>query len=60
MGNRDVGSDNVNKVVDTRKIISRIKPDNSSGNEHESDDNQSNQDNLHPPLTNKWQRAPQE
>ena len=27
MGDRDVGSDNVNNDVDTRKIILRVKPD---------------------------------
>ena len=26
-GNRDVGSDDVNNAVDTREIISRVKPD---------------------------------
>ena len=27
MGNRDVGSDNVNNDVDMREIILRVKPD---------------------------------
>ena len=27
MGNREVGSDNVNNTVDIRKIILRVKPD---------------------------------
>ena len=27
MGNRDVGSGDVNNTVDTREIISRVKPD---------------------------------
>ena len=26
-GNRDVGSDDINRAVDTREIISRVKPD---------------------------------
>ena len=26
-GNRDVGSDNINQAVETRNIISRVKPD---------------------------------
>ena len=26
-GNRDVGSDDVNNAIDTREIISRVKPD---------------------------------
>ena len=26
-GNRDIGSDDVNKAVDTCEIISRVKPD---------------------------------
>ena len=27
MGNRDVGSDDIKQAVDTREIISRVKPD---------------------------------
>ena len=27
MGNRDIGSDDINQAVDTREIISRAKPD---------------------------------
>ena len=27
IGSRDIGSDNVNNTVDTRKMISRVKPD---------------------------------